>query len=499
MVALEVLRSGGNAVDAAVAAAALLGVVDLHSTGIGGDSFAILWSARDKRLYGINGSGYAPQNLTAEWLLDQGLDRIDGDSVHSVSVPGALRTWEMLLARHGTKSLGEMLEPAIEAARDGFAVAERIAWDWAVFGHRLLPHEASRAAFLIDGQPPRTGTRLKLPRLAETMAVVAREGADAFYEGPLAAAMVETLAGLGGRHTLADFAEWHPAYVEPVKISYRGVDSYQIPPNGQGITAAMMLNILSGFDHSGLDPLGPDRFHLQIEAYRLAAAARDAFLADPAQVEVPVTELISERYAEKMRDRIDLRHAIPDRVVEPIGPTDTVYLTTADAEGNMCSLISSISAAFGSAITCGRTGVLFQNRAANFRVQPGHPNNVAPRKRPLHTIIPGFAMRGGAPWLSYGVMHGFYQPIGQVQVLQNLVDFGMDVQEAIDAPRGMRTATAFEAERGIPASTLRDLIGRGHAVSMAHLPWGGAQAILAQEGVLHAGSDPRKDGLALAW
>ncbi len=499
LTAAEVLRGGGSAVDAAVAAAALLGVIEPNSTGIGGDSFALLWQADEGRLYGINGSGHAPEGLSTEWLLDQGIGAIEQDSVHSVLVPGALRCWETLLARFGRHSLAEMLAPAIAAAEGGFPVAERIAHDWALYGDRLSRHPASREVLLSGGTAPAPGTVLRFPMLGQTLRRVAEGGADAFYTGEIADAMVATLTGLGGRHAARDFADWQPEFVAPVTTRYRDVEVHQIPPNGQGIMVSMMLNVLEGFDHAALDPLGADRFHLQIEAYRLAAAARNEFIADPEQAEVPLAELISPRYADALRARIDPRRAMPGPVVEPVSPTDTVYVTTADAQGNMCSFISSISSAFGSAILCPRTGVLFQNRGAGFVVQPGHRNTVAPRKRSLHTIIPGFATRDGAPWLSFGVMHGFYQPVGQVQVLQNIVDYGMTVQEAIDAPRGLRDATAFQAETGIPEATMLELIRRGHPVAIATEPWGGAQAILREDGVLHAGSDPRKDGVALAW
>ncbi len=499
LTAAEVLRNGGSAVDAAVAAAALLGVIEPNSTGIGGDSFALLWQAREGKLYGINGSGHAPEGLSTEWLLEQGIDRIDQDSVHSVLVPGALRCWETLLARFGRRSLADMLAPAIAAAEEGFPVAERIAHDWALYGDRLNRHQESREVLLPGGTSPAPGTVLRFPKLARTLRQVAEGGAAAFYTGELAAAMVATLGALGSRLSVDDFAAWQPQFVTPVTTRYRDVEVHQIPPNGQGIMVSIMLNLLEGFDHAALDPLGPDRFHLQIEAYRLAVAARNEFIADPDHADVPVEDLISPRYADALRDRIDPRRAMANPVVEPVAPSDTVYLTTADAEGNMCSFISSISAAFGSAILCPRTGVLFQNRGSGFVVEPGHRNTVAPRKRSMHTIIPGFASRNGAPWLSFGVMHGFYQPLGQVQVLQNIVDYGMSVQEAIDAPRGLRDAAAFHAEPAIPEATMLELIRRGHPVAVAREPWGGAQAILRQEDVFHAGSDHRKDGTALAW
>lgn len=498
LVAMEILGGGGSAVDAAVAASALLGVIEPHCVGIGGDTFVLHWSARDRKLYGLNGSGYAPEGLSIEWLQAQGIGAIGGDSVHSVTIPGAVRSWEVLLEAFGSRPLGELLQPAIDAARGGFPVAERIAADWIAHEARLGASAASREQFLVAGRAPGIGHLLRLPRLARTLEAIAEGGADAFYSGPVAASMVQSLNEAGGRHTLADFAEWRPRVVDPVRVDYRGLDVYQIPPNGQGLTAAMMLNILKGFDHSELDPRGPERFHLQIEAYRLAAAARDAYIGDPEHGPIAVDEMISESYAEQMRARIDLRKAMTDPVPEPLGPNDTIYLTTADAEGNFCSFISSIAGGFGSALTCSRTGVLFQNRGTGFSLRPGHPNALAPRKRSLHTIIPGFATKGGAPFLSYGVMQGHYQPVGQVHVLQNIVDFGMDVQEAIDAPRGLRTAKGFEAERSIPSATLEGLANRGHPIQTAGLAWGGAQAIMPVSGVLYAGSDPRKDGVALA-
>lgn len=498
LVAMEVLRGGGNAMDAAVAASAVLGVVEPLSVGIGGDTFVLYWSARDRRLHGFNGSGYAPEGLSLEWLKSQGIASIGGDSAHSVNIPGAVRSWEVLLEKFGSRPLGDLLQPAIDIARTGFPVPERLASDWIAHEKRLGADSGSRAQFLVNGKSPTGGHLLLLPRLAQTLEAIATEGADAFYRGQVARDMVRTLNEHGGRHTLADFAEWRPQFVEPVAIKYRGLDVYQIPPNGQGLTASMMLNILSGFDHSGLDPAGVDRFHLQIEAYRLAAAARDAYLGDPDHSSIPVAELVLPDYADRMRARIDLKRAMSDPVPEPIGPNDTIYLTTADHQGNFCSFISSIAGGFGSAITCERTGVLFQNRGIGFSMTSGHPNALAPRKRSLHTIIPGFVTRAGAPYLSFGVMHGNFQPIGQVQVLQNIVDFGMDVQQAIDLCRGMRTPKGFEAERSIPEATLAGLSDRGHPVLPAGLPWGGAQAIMPVNGVLHAGSDPRKDGAALA-
>jgi gamma-glutamyltranspeptidase/glutathione hydrolase len=495
LIGAEILRNGGNAIDAAVAACALLGVIEPQSTGIGGDCFAFVWSASDRELHAINGSGHSPMGISADWLRAKGLSAIDEDSVHSVTIPGALRTWELLLSTFGTKSLGELLQPAIERAAHGFPVAQRVAADWQEAAVRL---QSSAGLFLQAGEAPRTGKIFSMPQLAQTLRIVAGEGAESFYEGDLAKSMVASLNAAGGCHRLDDFADWRPSRVEPLTVRYRDVDVHQIPPNGQGLVASLMLRILEGFEHKRLDPAGPERFHLQIEAYRLAAEVRDRYIADPDHAAVPVDMILSDGYVEELRDRIRLDSAMHAVAPLPQGPTDTVYLTTADQHGNFCSLINSISGSFGAAICCPQTGVLFQNRGANFTLEDGHPNQVAPRKRSLNTIIPGFATKNGAPYLSFGVMHGFYQPVGQVQVLQNVVDFGMDVQASIDMGRGLFTGEAFEAERSVPAATLQDLARRGHRTKPVDMPWGGGQAIAPVDGVLHAGSDGRKDGSAIA-
>lgn len=501
-IALEVLRSGGNAVDAAITACALQCVIEPHNTGIGGDCFALIWREDGQKLHALNGSGWAPAGLDAAHLRKAGETEIGLTSVHAVTVPGAIDAWSRLLADHGTRSLAEVLAPAIDYAERGFVLAERAAADWAREVAKLSGDEGARAHLLTaSGEAPRAGDVVRFPALAKTMRVLATEGRDAFYEGDIAKAMVASLNRLGGTHSLADFAEFSSAYVTPISTRYKGVDCMQIPPSGQGLTALVMLNILAGFDMAGMDPVGADRFHLQIEASRLAYAVRDSYVADPAFGHVPVEELLSEGFAARLRERIDPRRAAPaDLVVPSVHHQDTVYLTVADKDGNVCSFINSLFHAFGTGKVCPQTGIAFQNRGAGFRVIDGHPNCVAPRKRPMHTIIPGMAMKDGRPWLSYGVMGGAYQPVGHAHVLQNMIDYGMDVQEALDAPRGFRSAAAFEPERGIPAAVVEDLAARGHPIKPADMPWGGGQAILfdRDRGILCAGSDPRKDGCALA-
>ena len=502
-IAIEVLRHGGNAVDAAVTASILQSVLEPHNAGLGGDCYALVWKAAERRIFALNGAGYSPQGLSDDWLLAQGIGTIGTEDIHAVTVPGALDAWQLLLADHGTVSLASALEPAIDYADRGFVLAERAAADWAVETAKLGRDAGARSHFLrSDGTAPRAGDLVRLPALARTMRRIAQEGADDFYRGKLAATLVASLNTMGGRHSRADFADYASNYVEPLRTAYRGVDLVQLPPSGHGLTALVMLNILARFEHRGLDPSGADRFHLQAEAARLAYRVRDTFVADPAFADVPVDELLSDRFADALAARISLDRVLPNDFALPaLSQRDTVYLTVVDGAGNACSLISSLFYAFGSGHVCPQTGIAFQNRGAGFRVQPGHPNSVRPRKRPLHTIIPAIAMRDGAPVLSFGVMGGPYQPAGVVHVLQNIVDFGMDVQQALDAPRGFRFNGAFDAERGISDAVLQDLARRGHPVARTVVPLGGGQVIAIDPvtGVLRAGSDPRKDGTALAY
>jgi len=502
-VAIEVLRTGGNAVDAAVTACALQGVVEPHNTGVGGDCFAFVWRNDRNTLHALNGSGRSPLGLDLERLRATGATEIGIDSVHAVTIPGAVDAWDRLLREHGTRTLADVLAPAIDYAERGFVLAERTAADWRVQEERLAQDEGARRHLLtVSGRAPGAGEIIRFPALARTLRLIATEGRDAFYQGGIARKLVETLQGLGGFHNLKDFAAHDATEVTPLSAHYRGVDCMQIPPSGQGLTTLLMLNILAGFDHTGLDPHGADRFHLQAKASRLAYHVRDAYIADPAFADVPVDEILSAHFAARLRDRIDPRRAAPlDLAVPTVHHQDTVYLTVVDSQGNVCSLINSLFHAFGSAKCCPQTGIALQNRGAGFRTVPGHPNVVAPGKRPLHTIIPGMAMKDGRPWLSFGVMGGAYQPVGQVHVLQNMVDFGMDVQEALDAARGFRSPEAFEAERGISDAVLIDLAQRGHPIRRVDVPWGGGQAILidSDRGSVSAGSDPRKDGCALAY
>jgi gamma-glutamyltranspeptidase/glutathione hydrolase len=501
LTALEILKAGGNAMDAAIAACAVQCVVEPASTGIGGDCFALLQKGGEGPVIGFNGSGAAPAGLTADWLLGQGIKSLEPMSPHCVTVPGAIDGWARLAQEHGRLGLDRLLQPAIGFAEHGFAVTPRISVDWKGQAAKLAKDENSRRVFLRDGRAPQVGEVFAMPQLAQTLKAIARQGRDAFYRGPVAEDMVSYLQSLGGKHTLEDFAAHAGEYVTPISTRYRGFDVTQIPPNGQGIVALIMLNILSGFDLAALDPVGVARQHLEIEATRLAYHARNLYVADPRQADVPVKELLSEAYAAEQRVRIS-----PDRAMQqPGGPTlrhrDTVYISVVDRDLNAVSFINSLFVGFGSGLTSPNTGVIFHNRGSGFVVEPGHPNCVAPRKRPMHTIIPGMVLKDGRCELSYGVMGGAYQATGHTHFLTNVFDYGMDVQEAIDAPRSFHVAGQVEAERGFSADVLDGLRALGHKVVMAERAHGGGQAIRIdrRNGTLSAGSDPRKDGCALGY
>ncbi len=502
LTALDVLRDGGNAVDAAIAACAVHCVVEPMMTGIGGDCFALLQKGGQGPVIGLNGSGRAPAGLTAETLLEQGLETIGLESVHSITVPGAVDAWCQILADHGTKGLDELLRPAIRYAEEGFAVLPRTAADWARNAPRLMADPNATALYLRDGQAPQAGDTWRSPELGATLTAIGEGGREAFYGGEVAADMVGYLSQLGGHHTLQDFADSVSDYVEPITSDYAGREVVEIPPNGQGIAVLILLNILKGFDLSAMDPMGADRLHLETEAARLAFAARNSFVADPAMADVPVDHLLADRFADDLRAQISMDRAMDALPAIP-GPEhrDTIYLTVVDRDLNCISFINSLFYGFGSCIASPTTGVMFQNRGAGFRVEPGHPNCIAPGKRPLHTIIPGMALRDGECEVSFGVMGGAYQPVGHAHLLTNMWDYGMDVQEAIDCPRAFHLNGELTVERGVPDAVRRDLAARGHNVLEPEIPWGGAQAIVIDRarGTLAAGSDPRKDGCALGY
>ncbi|MEK0082147.1 gamma-glutamyltransferase [Benzoatithermus flavus] len=502
LVAVDVLRAGGNAVDAAIAAVAVLGVVEPHQTGIGGDCFA-LYAPASGGVVALNGSGRAPAAMTIERLASLGVTTIGNRSPHSVTVPGAVAGWAALLDAYGTRTLGELLQPAIRCAEDGFPVTPRVAWDWRRHAATLEYSQGGRDYYLPGGRPPEEGRIVRLPALARTLRRIADEGPRVFYEGELAARMVASLQTAGGLHTEADFAAAAAEFVTPVHTTYRGdVVVYECPPNGQGIVALLLLNILERFDPRQMAGDGALRLHLLAEATKLAFRDRDAALADPAQAEVPTMRLLDKAYARALAERIDPERAmteLPRPLLEP--HPDTIYLTVVDRDLNAISFINSLYDGFGSGLVCSETGVLFHSRGRAFRLDPAHPNAIAPGKRPMHTIIPGLAFKGGELWCSFGVIGGDYQPVGHAHLITRLVDDGLDPQAALDAPRIMAYPCDLEAEAGIGRAARAGLIARGHRVVDTKAPLGGGQVILVdrRRGVLIGGSDPRKDGLALGF
>jgi gamma-glutamyltranspeptidase/glutathione hydrolase len=497
--AIETLRAGGTAADAAVTAVALLGVVEPAMTGIGGDCFCLV-SKPNAPPWGYNGSGRAAAAMRTELLVDTGIRTIGLDSIHAVTVPGAVEAWATILKTHGRFGLDRALQPAIHYATHGFPVSPRVGTDWAASVPRLRGDPGAARHFLIDGRAPEIGEVMRFPALAESLKAIAAGGPRAFYDGAIAADIAATVAQRGGVVDAEDLARHHGDEAVPIASNYRGLDVVELPPNGQGIIAQVILNILERFDLARLDPLGPERFHLELEAARLACAVRDAEIADPAFMRTPVPSLVDKGFARTLADRIDRSRRAQLPALVPLH-TDTVYLTVVDRDRMAVSFINSLYSAFGVGIATPNTGIMLHNRGACFVVAPGHPNTIGPGKRPLHTIIPALAMRDGRCELSFGVMGGHYQAVGHAHVIGNMVDHGMDVQAAIDAPRAFFDGDTTQVERSVPAKTVEGLEARGHDVALRPLPLGGGQAIQIdwERGVLIGGSDPRKDGLALGY
>ncbi len=501
--ALEVLQSGGNAVDAAIAAAAVQAVVEPQMTGIGGDCFAIV-ATPDGRMTGFNGSGGAPRAATPEKLAELGVSEIEPTSAHAVTVPGAVRAWETLLKAHGTRNFDTLFSRAIEYARDGFPVAPRVYRDWQKNAAKLASNPASAANYLVDGEAPAIGTVLKYPHLADTLTKIAEGGADAFYSGSIAGDIATTLQAAGGLMTEDDLAACHTTTVSPVTRDYKGHTIAELPPNGQGIIALVILGLLERFDINQLDPLGAERLHLHMEATRIGYAVRDEFVTDPGYMDICHSQLISENYIDQLAAMMSLNSRIKELPGSSLAPqTDTIYLSVVDKDGLCVSFINSLFNEFGSGLVAADSGILLHNRGAVFKAKPGHANSIAGGKRPMHTIIPAMALKDGQPWLSFGVMGGHYQACGHGYVLSNIIDYGMDVQGAIDFPRMFfdLDSHALEAEKLIPPSTIKGLEDLGHKVVPAASPIGGSQAIMIDRdhGTLIAGSDPRKDGHAAGY
>lgn len=499
LAAVDILRAGGNAIDAAIAAVALQGVIDPHMTGIGGDCFA-LYAPANAAPIAINGSGRAPVRADLGWYLAHGMDSIADDSAHAVTVPGAVDAWCRLAADHGSQGLDQILAPAIRAAEEGFVVTPRAALDWSRYAPRIEKHGAGCAVYLPGGQAPVTGDRLSHPALAATLRRIARDGRSAFYQGAVAEEIVALLSGLGGLMGLDDLAGASADYVEPISARYRGHDLLECPPNGQGVAALIIARILEGFDLQDRKLSEADRIHLLAEATKAAYRQRDALVADPALGAFDVAALLSDASIGAMRNRIDLTRASDPAVFDMPTHRDTVYVAVVDRDGNAVSFINSLYFAFGSGIYAPRSGVLLQNRGAGFRLVEGHPNAIAPRKRPFHTIIPGMLSQGGKPVMALGVMGGQYQAAGHLQLLSGVLDRGLDIQQASDAPRSFAFAGTLSLETTIAPAVADDLAARGHQVEWADAPLGGCQAIYIDHarGVMYGASDHRKDGIALA-
>lgn len=502
---LDVLKAGGNALDAAIATVATLCVVEPCSTGLGGDAFALIWSAAEQKLYGINASGPAPQALSSAKVRQQGHTIYPTLGGLAVTVPGALRGWEMALARFGTMGLDTLLQRPISYARNGFPVSERIARAWGFSEAKMSAHPDSRRVWLPGGKAPRGGEIFRNPEVAQTLQAIAENGVDALYHGDIARQIAQTVQADGGFLTEDDLAAYRAEWVQPLQVSYGdGFTFYEIPPNGQGLTALLALNIAAGFDLPALGYGTADYYHALIEAIKLAFADAHAYIADPRQADVPIAGLLSSSYAAARRDLIHMDSALMPTPGQPQQHGDTVYLTVADGDGNMVSWIQSMYMGFGSGLTAGTTGVHLQNRGANFSLEAGHPNEAAGGKRPYHTIIPGFITKNGQAWSSFGVMGGFMQPQGHLQVGLNMVQFGMPPQAALDAPRFNWIADKTVAlETAVNPAITANLAQRGHLLhpNPSKLSYGGGQAIVRdpETGTLYGGSEPRNDGMAVGW
>ena len=512
--ALEILRRGGNAINAAIAANAVQGVVEPMSCGLGGDLFAIVWDAETRQLYGLNASGRAPYAASIELYTSRGFEQIPTYGPLSWSVPGCLDGWDALRERFGTMSLADLLAPSIRYAEEGFPVSEVIAASWNGSAATLKTIPTSASCYLPDGRAPRYGDVFKNPDLARTLQRIAEGGRDVFYRGEIAREILAYSKQVGGLFEQRDFEDTASTWIDPVSTNYRGYDVWELPPNGQGIAALQMLNLLEPFDLRSMGPRSVEALHLMIEAKKLAFEDRAKYYTDPEFHDVPVEVLISKGYAKRRSPGIDPKRASTSPLPGDPLEADTIYLTVVDGQGNCVSLIQSIFHGFGSQHVPGSLGFALQNRGALFALDPDHANRLMPHKRPFHTIIPGFVTKDGQPWLSFGVMGGDMQPQGHVQVLCNMIDWGMDVQEAGDAPRfrhhGSSEPTGLPAqqggavyvETGVPEESVEALRALGHTISYGGIgDFGGYQAIRIDtaRGVLMGGSDPRKDGAAAGY
>ncbi|WP_395373725.1 gamma-glutamyltransferase [Marinicella sp. W31] len=513
-VALDVLKSGGNAIDAAIAANAMLGLVEPTGNGIGGDLFAIVWDAKSKKLYGLNASGRSPKSLSRQWFIDNGHSSIPSHGPLPVSVPGAVDGWFMLHDRFGSKPMAELLQPTIDYANNGFPVTDLIAYYWNRSVPILSQWPGFSKQFTNNGKAPAAGEIWKNPYLANTLQKIAKGGRDAFYKGDIARTIGDYMQANGGFLSYEDMASHRSNWIDPVSTNYRGYDVWELPPNGQGIAALQILNIMELHDVGSMSLDDPEYLHLFIEAKKLAFEDRAKFYADPEFNDIPVQGLISKSYAKKRAELIKEKAGRSYPAGNPaLEDGDTIYLTTADKDGNMVSLIQSNYRGMGSGMTPTDLGFILQDRGEMFSLDENHFNAFEGGKRPFHTIIPAFVTKDGKPWMSFGLMGGAMQPQGHAQIVINMIDFGMDVQEAGDAPRIHHTGSSeptgehmidggiVNLETGFSYETIRSLMRKGHKIQFANGPYGGYQAIQydAEQGVYHGASESRKDGQASGY
>ncbi len=510
--ALDILKAGGNAIDAAIAANAVLGLVEPTGNGIGGDLFAIVWDAESQQLYGLNASGRSPKKLTKQYFLDHGHEKIPSHGPLSVSVPGCVDGWFELHDRFGDIKMKDVLQPAIDYAEDGFPVSELVAYYWNRSAPFLSRFDGFSEVYMPGGKAPQKGDVFKNPALANTLRQIAKDGRDAYYKGDIAKTIASYIKEQGGFLDYEDLASHSSEWIDPVSTNYRGHDVWELPPNGQGIAVLQMLNLLEHFDIREMGYGSAEYIHLFTEVKKLVYEDRAKYYADPAFGELPIDHLISKAYAKKRLDDLNPDRAARRYDAAELNHGETIYLTTADKHGNMVSLIQSNFRGMGSGMTPPGLGFILQDRGELFTLEDGHHNEYEPGKRPFHTIIPAFITKDGRPWVSFGLMGGAMQPQGHVQIVLNLVDFDMNLQEAGDVPRMqhlgssqptgevMTNGGTLYLESGIDSDVIRQLLIKGHKISWG-LSYGGYQAIMwdDERGVYFGASESRKDGMAAGY
>ena len=499
--ALDIIKKGGNAIDAAITAASVLAVVEAHSTGIGGDCFCIFYSSKDNKVLALNGSGNVPKNINYDNIVKTEDNLIDPYSANAITIPGAVEGWCKLIEDYGNLKLTDVLEPAIKIAREGYVVADVIADMWRREENKLKNDKDAKRVFLKNGKAYGVGEIHKQEQLAETLENIAKYGREGFYNGYVANDIVNKVKKLGGDLIQEDLINFQAEYVNPIKLDYNGYEVYECPPNGQGIVALMMLNMLSNLNFTKYDPNDYRRIHIEAEVSKLAFLHRNKYLGDPKFSDIPVEKMLSKDYGLHLSKKINESSVLQNLDIRKLeNNKDTVYISIVDNQGNFVSFINSIFHPFGSGKVTENTGILLHNRGASFNLDNNHPNFYAASKKPMHTIIPGLLMKDNKPIMPFGVMGAHYQPVGQAHFLTNVLDYGMDVQMALDHSRSFYYDNQLIIEKSISLESYDKLEKLGHKVNYCDIPHGGGQAVyLNNNGVLVGGSDPRKDGLALGF